>query len=60
MTIHNRSFHVSVKIVTLLFVSVALIFLVLDLKKIILLKICILYYLVLLNSVVFLTLFVSI
>ena len=44
--------------VTYLFVSVALFCLVLYLKKIILLKICILYYLILLNSILFLTVFV--
>ena len=46
--------------VTYLFVSVALVCLVLHLKKIILSKMCILYCLVLLNSVLFKHLFVSI
>ena len=50
----------SVKISNFLIVPVALIALVLYFKKIILLKICTLYYLVLLNSFLFLTWFVTI
>ena len=62
---HNTIYKFSIKlsfiiVSSCLFVSVALICFVLYLRKIVLLKICILYCLVSLNSVLFLTLFVSI